>query len=89
MEGFEEPRSWRESFISQRDCGVKFPGSAGPARFKAGHLFPVCNMTPASDWVLLLRSCDPGSHVQPIRANQNAAIRAWRGVGGSVAEGEV
>lgn len=33
-------------------------------------------------------SCDPGPHVQPIRANQKAVIRAWRGDGGSVAAGE-
>ncbi len=33
-------------------------------------------------------SCDPGPHVQPIRANQKAVIRAWRGDGGSVAVGE-
>jgi len=25
--------------------------------YPAGHLFPVCNMTPASDWVLLLWRC--------------------------------
>lgn len=34
-------------------------------------------------------SCDPGPHVQPIRANQKAVIRAWRGDGGSVAVGGV
>lgn len=34
-------------------------------------------------------SCDPGPHVQPIRANQKAVIRAWRGAGGSVAMGEL
>lgn len=33
-------------------------------------------------------NCDPGPHVQPIRANQKAVIRAWRGYGGSVAVGE-
>lgn len=33
-------------------------------------------------------SCDPGPHVQPIRANQKAVIRAWLQEGGSVAVGE-
>ena len=33
-------------------------------------------------------SCDPGPHVQSIRANQEAVIRAWLGDGGSVAVGE-
>lgn len=34
-------------------------------------------------------SCDPGPHVQSIRANQKAVIRAWHGGGaGEVAPGE-
>lgn len=33
-------------------------------------------------------SCDPGPHVQLIRANQKAVIRAWLREGGSVAVGE-
>lgn len=32
--------------------------------------------------------CDPGTHVQPIRANQRAVIRVWLRQGGSVAVGE-
>lgn len=33
-------------------------------------------------------SYDPEPHVQPIRANQKAIIRAWHKDGGSVAVGE-
>lgn len=38
-----------------------------------------------TSWRLL---CDPGTHVQPIRANQKAVIRVWLQQGGSVAVGE-
>lgn len=56
MKGWWREEKGREAF-SLAFFGIIFSSSSSVFFYPAGHLFPVCNMTPVPNWVLLLLRC--------------------------------